>query len=665
MRPLLLLLILGTTFGALAQTPEELHLLVEEQIFNDPGLSLQYAEKELKAASPNSPDQIRALTDVGKCYYYADRYEAGEEYLRKALKIARPIKDKRGEAMALYHLGDLQILQGKYASAIDNTGKALSIFRTIEHTEGIALCMNGIGLIHLQQQNYEQAMTYFKGALKHGNAITKGDSYTNLSHLYMEMEAYADARTYATRALKQGKANDDKYVQSTAYDVLGFVAMQEKNFRQAQRFFLLSVSIKSQLGDSQGISVTALEIAHAKKALGELDSAKYYTQIAYGLADNIGAKDEIKNAAIMLSRLHAALGLYDSAFYYQNRYIQLSEEINSEKASKKMAEMEASIVQQKSKQQIALLEQEKAFETKAKSLYLSLGIIGVVLLTLTVFFFYNRYKLKKKAHDTLEGKQHIIENQNKEILESIRYAQRLQEAILPEISAIEQTFPRSFVTYLPKDIVAGDFYWYEQTADRVMIACCDCTGHGVPGAILSVVCSNAMNRVVRELKKTIPGEILDETRRLVVENFNQSAASARDVKDGMDVSLLVFDKALSTLQYAGAHHDLWILRKDAGEFEVLKGENQPVGKFEMSRPFRTHDLEVHPGDRLYLFSDGYADQFGGERGKKMKVAAVRKLLSSIREQSVKVQQETVETFFREWKGAEPQVDDVCFMALEL
>ena len=665
-RYILLCLVIVIQFLGLAQqSPLSLHDSVEAFIFSDPAKALIYSERELRFSKPQSKQHVQALIDIGTCHYYSDAYDEGRAYLIKAQQESEKIGFKDGKAWALFYLGDLEILEGKYGKAIDHISRAQTIFKETKNSKGSAMCLNGLGSIHLQQQNYEQAMSYFKSALKTGDLITKGDSHANLSKLYLEMEGYTGAEMSAKNALRLGILNEDQYVQSTAYDVLGTIELKRGHFHSAEHYLHLAIDLKSHLDDQQGLAISYVDLAKAKRAIGQIDSAVYFSILAYNMANRIGAKEEVKNAAYLYSKILATKGYYDSAFYYQNRFIQLNTELFNQKASKKMAEMEASISMREDQQQIKLLVHEKEFEKRKKSLYLTTGIIGVLLLSITVFFIFNRYRFKKKSHDKLEETNAIIAHQNTEILQSIRYAKRLQEAILPDKEAIKAVFPTSFVSYFPKDLVAGDFYWFEKHENGFLLACCDCTGHGVPGAMVSVVCSNAMNRAVREMKCTIPGEILDETRRLVVENFNQARISENDVKDGMDIGLLSFSTDLSQIQFAGAHHALWILRVDSPQFEIIKGNKAPVGKFERYEPFSTHDLSLKTGDRLYLFTDGFADQFGGKEGKKMKTPLLREYILSIRHQSLLEQQQLLEGFFFQWKGVEDQLDDVCFLALEI
>ncbi|GAB4304657.1 MAG: hypothetical protein Kow0068_26320 [Marinilabiliales bacterium] len=398
------------------------------------------------------------------------------------------------------------------------------------------------------------------------------------------------------------------------------------------------------------------------KNLDNIDSAKIFINKAYKLSQDIGAKPEIRNSAYELSRILAAQGKFDSAFIVQNHYIEINDQINNEKASKKIAELEAAIEAKKQEQKIALLEKDKEFQEKTKLYYLYIGVVLILLFVAMVLFIYNRYKMKKKSAEALEVKNRIIEEKNKDIMDSIRYAKKIQEAILPPISYIRQYFPDSFVFYLPKDVVAGDFYWMNEHNNKYMIAACDCTGHGVPGAMVSVMCCNFLNRVVKELNITDPGEILNKVRELVVENFKKSESQ---MKDGMDISLCVFEKGNNSLLWAGANNSLWIVRNNSDKVEEIKADKQPVGNHFEMKPFTTHKINFSKGDLFYLYSDGYADQFGGEKGKKFKSSNFKKLMIQVSTVDLDSQKNTLVDTFNNWKGNNEQVDDVTVVGIRV
>ena len=318
-------------------------------------------------------------------------------------------------------------------------------------------------------------------------------------------------------------------------------------------------------------------------------------------------------------------------------------------------------------------------EKEKQQIIIYAGIGGLIFLVAFLLFVFNRLKVTRKQKDVIEKHKdevefaHIqLEEKNREVIDSISYAKRIQSAILPSNKKINTSLPECFIVYKPKDIVAGDFYWLENSInpitkqDVVLFAAADCTGHGVPGAMVSVFCSNGLNRAVREHNLIDPGAVLDKTREIVIDEFSKSEEDDQEkgfyqVKDGMDIALCSLEG--DTLKYAGAHNPLWIIRK--GEVIETKANKQPIGQFDKPTPYTTHTFELEKGDTIYLFSDGYVDQFGGEKGKKFKSKSFKDLLLGFQDRSMQEQQRVIDDTFETWKGELEQIDDVCIIGVRI
>ena len=313
---------------------------------------------------------------------------------------------------------------------------------------------------------------------------------------------------------------------------------------------------------------------------------------------------------------------------------------------------------------------------------------GLFLLFVFGGVMYNRFRITVKQKEIIEiinretiEQKGIIEEKQKEILSSISYAKRLQEAILPPQSLIKQFLPESFFFYKPKDIVAGDFYWLETTGfepkarnletndnvkldqsskELILFAAADCTGHGVPGAMVSVVCSNALNRAVKEFGITESGKILDKVRELVIETFEKSES---EVKDGMDISLCCLNKKTNELQWSGANNPLWIIRNN--EFMEFKPTKQSIGKVDNPISFTSHTIQLKTNDIIYLFTDGFADQFGGDKGKKYKLSNLKELFRSQKNLPMNEQFISIEKELKKWQGEKEQVDDILIIGIRV
>ncbi|MGV3612754.1 MAG: SpoIIE family protein phosphatase [Fluviicola sp.] len=261
----------------------------------------------------------------------------------------------------------------------------------------------------------------------------------------------------------------------------------------------------------------------------------------------------------------------------------------------------------------------------------------------------------------LQEQKLIVESKNHEIVESIQYARFIQQALLPLESEIQASFDENaFVYYAPKDIIAGDFFWFEKRNNKSWFAVADCTGHGVPGAMVSVLCINALAQALVANPHQTTGELLDQVRELVVQTLTKEA---RSVKDGMDISLACFDHETKILQWTGANNPLWIFRGE--EILITNPDKQPVGQFDGAKPFTTNAIQLEPNDWIILFSDGYADQFGGPKNKKYKYATLKDFIQAHKDKSGEELKADLKTEFEAWKGTHEQTDDVCVMGIKL
>ncbi len=311
---------------------------------------------------------------------------------------------------------------------------------------------------------------------------------------------------------------------------------------------------------------------------------------------------------------------------------------------------------------------------------------GLSIFIILSIFIFNRYQVSQKQSriisaqkNQVESQKLLVEEKNKEITDSINYAKRIQTAILPSQATVEKLLPNSFIFYKPKDIVAGDFYWVESVksdesrvmsnenpplnthhSQPILFAAADCTGHGVPGALVSVVCSNALNHSLNELNTDNPATILDRTREIVISQFSKNDDN---VRDGMDIALCSLNFSTLVLKYAGANNSLYIARNN--EMMEYPSNREPVGVHYKKTPFNCHTIQLLKGDTIYLFTDGYADQFGGENGKKLKYKPFKELLLTISKHPIKDQHLFLNKHFAEWKGDYEQVDDVCVIGVKI
>lgn len=282
---------------------------------------------------------------------------------------------------------------------------------------------------------------------------------------------------------------------------------------------------------------------------------------------------------------------------------------------------------------------------------------------------YLEQKVEERTAEVVRQKEEIesqrvkLEHLYNEVTDSIKYAKRIQEAILPPEAFVKNVLPNSFVLFKPKDIVSGDFYWVEKVDSKVFFAAVDCTGHGVPGAFMSIVGYNLLKQIVKD--ESDPGKILNELSKGVKDTLHQGLEEGSS-KDGMDIALCSYDIKTKTLQYAGAYNPLYLVRN--GELIETKADKFPIGgalQDSESRTYTSHTIPLQTNDTVYIFSDGYADQFGGEKGKKFMVKQFRQLILSMQNKSMEEQKNYLNNVIEQWRGGHEQVDDILVMGMRV
>lgn len=305
--------------------------------------------------------------------------------------------------------------------------------------------------------------------------------------------------------------------------------------------------------------------------------------------------------------------------------------------------------------------QEVVYDRYLNEVMIALGVIVLMALFLIPYARKVLSRDEKQRKLALEQKA-MIETKNRDIMDSIHYALKIQKAMLPSVKMINQNGLEGFIFHQAKDVVAGDFYWIEEYEDYLFFAVADCTGHGVPGAIMSILCSTAMNKAVDLMNLRDTGEILDAVRKMIVERLEKSGG---DVKDGMDIAICRLNVKTNELQYTGANNPMYIYSPASKKMEVAKPDKQPVGKHLNEQPFVSKDYQLSKGDIVYLFTDGFPDQFGGSKGKKLKYKTFRDILEQHVNSSMNQQREILKKTLKDWMGDYEQIDDICVMGVRI
>lgn len=617
------------------------------------------------------------------------------ELQEQSLTNYEKIKDTSRIILAYSNLGELFRQIGNIEKSIVFSYKGLELSQTIKDTNNIINSQTNIALLYSNLKEYDKSIDMLEKSLilikKKNNLFQKANAYNNLGAIYGHKKEHKIALTYYKKTKKAYEELNNKDHLIIIYNNIGNGYEHLGYLDSAFNFYSKGLDLAQSSGNQKHNGDLFQSLANYYNKKGDNLKAEYYSAKAldFGIKNN-KSKTTLTSSSFLyklykinqkpyeaLKTLELYMDIKDSIFKLENKKKLYLKDFEYEYAKKKkMDSLEKIKDEQIYASKIKLKdEQLKRESDQRKALYAGLGLIFVFSL-----FIVNRVRViskqKKKILQVnleVERQHNIISEKQGEIIDSINYAKKLQEAILPPLDLIHSKLKESFVYYQPKDIVSGDFYWMECKNGRIFLAAADCTGHGVPGAMVSVVCANALNKTVNELGKTDPGEILNSTRNLVIATF---AKAGKEVKDGMDISLLSFAEnkiAEHPIYWAGANNPLWIIRscdersrsKVQQEVEEIKPDKQPIGLYGTSTPFTTHKVQASHGDLLYIFSDGYIDQFGGEKGKKFKSKSLKSLLISLSDKTMEAQRESLHFHFEQWKGQHEQLDDVCLIGVRV
>jgi tetratricopeptide (TPR) repeat protein/serine phosphatase RsbU (regulator of sigma subunit) len=603
--------------------------------------------------------------------YQANMPDTAIAWATKELQLAIHSNQKLYIGKAHNVIGVCCMNKGNYPMALEHCLKALNYFEGVKNNKWIVSSYNNIGIIYSDQSNYSKALEYYLKILQipqdPSNQILFGYCYTNMGVAYYKLSDFEKALLYYKKALTIfEKVNSIDWIASS-YINLGIIYQKKEDYKTAINNYLKALNIKQATNDKQGVANCYINISALYIQKKEYKKAKEYAALALTLSKEIKDTDNERLCYSNLAKTFENEGNYKEAYLNHIKFKQLTDSIFNAENSRQLGDLKTQFEVEKKETELKVKAEKQEVINAEERKRQKFVIYGVVFMLLIVFVFsillYKRFKLSQNQNKIIEQQKHLVEEKNKEITDSITYAKRLQQAILPPQEYINHYLPQNFVLYKPKDIVAGDFYWAEALSNEdgcFFIASADSTGHGVPGAMVSVVCSNALNRAVKEFQEIQTGNILNKTRELVIETF---AKSSSDVKDGMDISLLSVDKKNKKIFWSGANNPLWYIQNN--ELKEITANKQPIGKTDNPTSFTTHEISYQENTIFYLFTDGFADQFGGPKGKKFKYKQLSEIILNNHHLPLSQQAEILNKIFDDWKGVLEQVDDVCIIGIRL
>ncbi|MBN2890583.1 MAG: tetratricopeptide repeat protein [Bacteroidales bacterium] len=665
---------------------------------------------------------IYSLKNIGYYNIFEDNYiEAQKAYL-EAIDIALVIGDTESLFSSYLNIGVVFDYLGNYQKALEYQQLALENALQRNDKEDIARTYINVATIHRALKNFDLAEEYLNKSLflKQELEDIEGLSvcYNNLGNVYADNKDYDKALISYQKSLEIDRQLGDSIGVSIGLSNIGLIYEYEGDYNKALDYYFKSLDLKEENEDISGICESYKNIGNIYVLLGNNSSGFDYLLKSWDLAVELDDMTFQHQVSGMLSQNYAKVNNYQKAYEFHVIFKNLTDSVFNENNIFEITKMETSfeydrIIERKEleQQQKEILAQE---EIKRRKIITNSFILGFVLMLFIAFLSYRSYIIKRKAHKkeilqkeeikqkneelkqfneelntTLElvssqkeeiVKQHeIVTNQKEEITKSIKYASRIQSAILPPQKNLQKAFNDYFVLYIPKSIVSGDFYWVETLNNKVFWAVADCTGHGVPGAFMSMLGISLLSEIVKTTPDIKAAEVLEQLRNQIKISLRQTGKK-QEQKDGMDIALSIYDKNTTELNFAGAYNPLYVFRKNeditdefSSSIEVsddkyslieISADKQPVSVHIKETEFTDKYIKILSSDTLFAFSDGYADQFGGENKVKFLISNFKKLLLDINDFSMSQKRENLEKTIVDWRDENSQIDDILVMGIK-
>lgn len=628
---------------------------------------------ELKKPKEDT-NKVNILTDLFYQFLYSEP-QIALKYATQALKLSEDLRWEKGIMDSEHALGNYYFAINDYQNALTFWFKTLRRREILKDKQGISSSLCNIGSVFMEQGDYPKALDYYFEALKiskeFGNKIKIAMIISNIGSVYSSQGDYPKALDYYNEALKIRNELGDKTGIASTMNNIGFIYKKQGNYHEALKNYFISLKLYKEINNKLAIATLHANIGQVLLKQQKAGEAIQWFQKGLKIAIEIRSLSNIKNNYEGLEQGYYSRGNYKKAYEYNKLYIIYRDSLFNEENTKKILQdqmqynfdkkQEAAKFEQKKKNIIVQKEKQKQNQI--------LIFVSCFLLLLIVFtgFVFRNLQINKKQNK-------IIEEKNKDITDSINYAQKIQSSILPNDDEFKMAFPDSFVLYKPKDIVSGDFYWISinpigfSAIDKVgkdwkvtnsLVAAVDCTGHGVPGSLMSMLGNSLLNKIVDTNKISKPSEILGALRTEIINSLKQHGENEN--KDGMDIALCAVYP--DRIEFSGANNPIYIIRKN-GSLEKIKGDKMPIGySGEELKPYTNHEINMEKGDSFYIFTDGYADQFGGENQKKFKYKQLEELLVAVYSKPLEAQKIMLNESIERWKGLNEQTDDILIIGV--
>lgn len=618
----------------------------------------------------------------------------------ESLNYYKSISFKKGQATSLNNIGYIYKSKGEIVKAIDYYDQTLKLNEEMGDEAGLANTLNNLGLIYKNQGDVDQALIFYQRSLayweKIGSTSNIAACLNNIGFIYSSKGDNEKALKFYKRTLEIDEAENNKVGIANSLNNIGLVYDDKNDYQTALIYYEKSLELARQINHRKSFAESSLNVARIYFLQEKTAKARDLAEQSHRAAEDLGFPMHIKRSAELLSEIYRKKGMYKEASDMQKVFVKMHDSVFNMETQKASLRQQLKYDFEKKetlrKAELHRLAAISIEEKKRNNLIMAVTLGGLMVVITFSAFMFNRYRVTRRQKNIIEQQKALVDSafdqlseKNRETMDSIRYAKRIQCAILKEQDHVSLHLPSHFVLFKPKDIVSGDFYWSHERDGIWYLAVGDCTGHGVPGAFLTMLGTAFLNEIIAAGAHLSPAEVLNLLRDKVVKELSQSLNDENDsgfVKDGMDISLLKLDLAQRHVEWAGANNSILIVKGNSFEVKPeipggrvlqvgdeciieLLPDKQPIGHYPNPLPFNNKSLSLEQGDSIYLFSDGFADQFGGSQGKKLKHKPLIQKLSTLKSITMKEQKILLEKMFEDWKGDLDQVDDVTVIGIRL
>jgi serine phosphatase RsbU (regulator of sigma subunit)/tetratricopeptide (TPR) repeat protein len=620
-------------------------------------------------------NKVEHLNKLPKEYERIGEYYKGLNYCNDALALSQKLNYGKGIANSHNIIGDIYNYQGNYPKALKNYFSALEIYEKIKDENGIAYSYNNIGVVFNYQSNYSEALKKHLAALKIRIEIkdkqSVAQSYNNMGNVYLNQGNYSESLKMYKASLKTCEEIKFKVGIAHSYGNIGIIYAIQDDLPKALKSFLISIKMQREIGDNGGVANSFINLGELYIRLHKRKEAEAYLDSALCLATTMGNTNTIKESYSSLTRLDSASGNFKTAYEHYKLYMIYRDSLYNKETEKKS--IQTSMQYEFEKKELAAKAQQEELavinsEEKQKQLLVIYTVTGVlILVVLFSIVLYNRFKINEKQKIKIEQQKIQLEISHKKVSDSINYAQKIQYSILPSEEDIKKHILNHFAYFNPKDTIGGDFYWFYHYNGFSYIAVADCTGHGVPGALVSMIIYSLLDEIMMEEKLTNPGEILSRLHNHVYKTLQQQKGDEYS-QDGCDISLGVFDHTNKLLHFAGARNSAYLT--NGKNIIVLKATAKSIGGLsilgepEPERTYKSETIELKEEMLLVMSTDGIFDQlnnqdeaFGNTRFKEM--------IYNVYNQSIIRGSEIISSSINSWKKNTQSQDDMLVMGFQL